>query len=119
MPSIWYQADLHCMPKSDACPFQVTGFTFPGVPGVVAGHNDRIAWGFTNLGPDVQDLFIEKINPENPNQYEVDGKWVDFEIRNETIKVGGGDPVELPSASHGMARSFPTHMVDLKDQRRP
>lgn len=95
MPSIWYQADLHCMPKSDACPFVVTGFTFPGVPGVVAGHNDRIAWGFTNLGPDVQDLFIEKINPENPNQYEVDGKWVDFEIRNETIKVGGGDPVEL------------------------
>jgi penicillin amidase len=95
MPSIWYQNDLHCQPKSDACPFEVTGFSFAGVPGVVAGHNDRIAWGFTNLGPDVQDLFIEKVNPDNPDQYEVDGKWVDFETRQETIKVGGGDPVEI------------------------
>jgi penicillin amidase len=95
MPSIWYQNDLHCQPKSEACPFEVTGFSFAGVPGVVAGHNDRIAWGFTNLGPDVQDLFIEKVNPDNPDQYEVDSKWVDFETRKETIKVGGGDPVEL------------------------
>ncbi|GAB4462883.1 MAG: penicillin acylase family protein [Anaerolineales bacterium] len=95
MPSIWYQVALHCQPKSDACPFEVTGFSFAGVPGVIAGHNDRIAWGFTNLGPDVQDLFIEKINPENPNQYEVDGKWVDFETRKEVINVAGGEPVEI------------------------
>ncbi|MCE9645253.1 MAG: penicillin acylase family protein [Chloroflexi bacterium] len=95
MPSIWYQNALHCQPKSDACPFEVTGFSFAGVPGVVAGHNDHVAWAYTNLGPDVQDLFIEKVNPENPNQYEVDGKWVDFETRQETIKVGGGDPVEI------------------------
>ena len=95
MPSIWYQVALHCQPKSEACPFEVTGFSFAGVPGVIAGHTDRVAWGFTNLGPDVQDLFIEKVNPENPNQYEVDGKWVDFETRKETINVGGGDPVEL------------------------
>jgi penicillin amidase len=95
MPSIWYQNDLHCQPKSNACPFEVTGFSFAGVPGVVAGHNDRIAWGFTNLGPDVQDLFIEKVNPDDPNQYEVDGQWVNFETRKETIKVGGGDPVEI------------------------
>jgi len=95
MPSIWYQNALHCQPKSDACPFEVTGFSFAGVPGVVAGHNDNIAWGYTNLGPDVQDLFIEKVNPDNPNQYEVNGQWVDFETRQETIKVGGGDPVEL------------------------
>ncbi len=73
----------------------MTGFSFAGVPGVVAGHNDRIAWAFTNLGPDVQDLFIEKVNPENPNQYEVDGEWVDFEIVKETINVVGGDPVEI------------------------
>jgi len=95
MPSIWYQNSLHCLPKNEACPFDVTGFSFPGVPGVVAGHNDRIAWGLTNLGPDVQDLFIEKVNPDNSNQYEVEGKWVDFEIRQETIKVGGGEPVQL------------------------
>lgn len=95
MPSIWYQVALHCAPKTEACPFEVTGFSFAGVPGVVAGHNDRLAWAFTNLGPDVQDLFIEKVNPENPNQYEVDGEWVDFEIIEETINVVGGDPVNV------------------------
>lgn len=95
MPSIWIQNSLHCIPKTEACPYDVTGFSFAGVPGVIAGHNDRIAWGFTNLGADVQDLFIEKVNPENPNQYEVDGKWVDFETRKEIIKVVGGEPVEI------------------------
>jgi penicillin amidase len=95
MPSIWYENDLHCQPVTDACPFEVTGFSFVGVAGVVAGHNNRVAWGFTNLGPDVQDLFIEKVNPDNPNQYEVDGKWVDFETRSETINVAGGDPVTI------------------------
>lgn len=95
MPSIWIQNSLHCLPKSDACSFDVTGFSFAGVPGIIAGHNDRIAWAYTNLGPDVQDLFIEKVNPENPNQYEVNGKWVDFETRKETINVVGGEAVEI------------------------
>jgi len=95
MPSIWYQVDLHCRPKSDACPYEVAGFSFAGVPGVVIGHNDRIAWGFTNVGPDVMDLYIEKINPNNPNQYEVNGQWVDMMTRTETIKVSGGDPVTI------------------------
>lgn len=94
MPSIWYQMALHCLPKTEACPFEVTGFTFPSVPGVIAGHNDKIAWGYTNVGPDVQDLYIEKINPENPNQYEVNGQWVDFETRQEIIQTGG-KPVEI------------------------
>jgi len=103
MPSIWFQNALHCAPKSEACPFEVTGFSFAGVPGVVAGHNDRLAWAFTNLGPDVQDLFIEKVNPENPNQYEVDGEWVDFETRTETLSVVGGDAVEITirTSRHG------------------
>jgi penicillin G amidase len=95
MPSIWYENSLHCLPRDEACPFDVIGFSFAGVPGVVAGHNDRIAWGFTNLGPDVQDLFIEKVNPDNPDQYEVNGQWVDFKTRKEIINVAGGDPVEI------------------------
>jgi penicillin amidase len=95
MPSIWYQNSLHCQPKTDACPLEVTGFSFVSVPGVVAGHNDQIAWGFTNVGPDVMDLYIEKVNPDEPNQYEVNGEWVNFETRTETIKVGGGEPVEI------------------------
>jgi len=95
MPSIWYQIGLHCAPKSADCPFEVAGFSFAGVPGVVIGHNDRIAWAFTNTGPDVMDLYVEKLNPNNPNQYEYMGKWVDMEVHTETIKIGGGQPVDL------------------------
>lgn len=95
MPSIWYEIGLHCQPKNSDCPFELTGFSFAGAPGVVIGHNDRIAWGFTNTGPDVQDIFIEKINPQNPNQYEVNGKWQDMQTVTETIAVAGGKPVSL------------------------
>lgn len=95
MPSIWYQISLHCAPKSDECPYDLAGFSLAGSPGVVLGHNDRIAWGFTFAEEDVMDLFIEKVNPENPNQYEAEGKWVDFETQTETIKVAGGNPVEV------------------------
>jgi len=103
MPSIWYQVDMHCRPKSEACPLEMGGFSFAGVPGVIIGHNDHIAWGFTNVGPDVMDLYVEKVNPENPDQYEVEGKWVDFTTRLETIDVVGGKPVEITvrSTRHG------------------
>ena len=57
MPSIWYEIGLH------APGWDVSGFSFAGVPGIISGHNNHIAWGHTNVGPDVQDLFIEKINP--------------------------------------------------------
>lgn len=95
MPSIWFQVGLHCVERSEDCPFEVAGFSFAGVPGVVIGHNNKIAWGFTNVGPDVMDLYIEKVNPENPNQYEVNGEWVDFESYEETINIVGGEPVTI------------------------
>ena len=95
MPSIWYEVGLHCAPKGPDCPFEVSGYSFAGVPGVIVGHNDRIAWGFTNVDPDVQDLYIERINPENPNQYEVNGEWVDMQVLQETIEVAGAEPFEL------------------------
>ncbi len=95
MPSIWYQVSMHCLPKTTDCPLDVTGFSFAGMPGVVIGHNDRIAWGFTNLGPDVMDLYVERINPDNPHQYLYDGGWVDMTVSTETIAVAGGDPVEV------------------------
>jgi penicillin amidase len=103
MPSIWYQAHLGCKPITAECPYNVAGFTFAGVPGVVIGHNDRIAWGFTNVGPDVMDLYIERVNPEDPNQYEVNGEWVDFETHTEMIQVVGGESVEVTvrSTRHG------------------
>jgi penicillin amidase len=103
MPSIWYEVDLQCTPKSEACPYRVTGFSFAGVPGVIIGHNDRIAWGFTNVGPDVLDLYMEKLNPQDANQYEVNGKWMDMTVVEEVIQVAGGKPVTLTvrSTRHG------------------
>lgn len=95
MPAVWYMNALHCSTVSDACPFNVAGYSFPGVPGVIIGHNDRIAWGVTNTNPDVQDLYIEKINPANPNQYEYMGKWEDMELDNEVIKVKGAPDVNV------------------------
>ncbi len=91
MPAIWYEVGLHCEPAGPDCPYEVVGSSFPGVPGVIIGHNARIAWGVTNLGPDVQDLFIERVNPQNPNQYEVDGEWEDMRILREEIRVAGED----------------------------
>ena len=90
MPSIWYEVGLH-LPERD-----VVGFSFAGVPGVIIGHNNHIAWGVTNVGPDVQDLYIEKINPTNPNQYEFMGEWQDMEVIEEVIQVNGGEAVVLP-----------------------
>ena len=90
MPSIWYEVGLHCTSKTPDCPYDITGFSFPGMVGVIIGHTDRIAWGFTNVGADTMDLYIEKINPENPYQYEVNGKWVDMEQVTETIQMARG-----------------------------
>lgn len=94
LPAIWYEVGLHCIEKGPDCEVDATGFSFAGAPGVIIGHNDRIAWGFTNLGPDVMDLYIEKINPENPDQYEFQGRWVDMQIVTEEIQVAGGKTVE-------------------------
>jgi penicillin amidase len=91
MPSIWHEVGLHCEPVGSSCPYNVVGASFAGCPGVIIGHNDRIAWGVTNLGPDVQDLFIERVNPQNPHQYEYRGEWRDMEIVREEIIVAGRD----------------------------
>jgi len=103
LPSIWYEVGLHCVELNPDCQVDVTGFSFAGAPGVVIGHNNKIAWGFTNLGPDVMDLYIEKVNPENPNQYEYQGKWVDMELTIEEIKIAGGNSVEhmVQKTRHG------------------
>lgn len=87
MPSIWYMNGIHCTAVSSTCPFDVVGYTFPGVPGVVIGHNQHVAWGVTNTGPDVQDLFAEKLNPANPNQYMYQGQWHEMDRDPEVIHV--------------------------------
>jgi penicillin amidase len=83
-PSIWYMVHLN------APGVRVAGITSPGVPGVIIGHNDRIAWGFTNVGPDVQDLYLEKFDPANPKRYQTAQGWQDVVIRPEQIKVRKG-----------------------------
>ncbi|TWF98294.1 penicillin acylase family protein [Kitasatospora viridis] len=88
LPNVWYQMGLHCRTVSAACPYDATGFTFAGMPGVVIGHNQSISWGFTNMGADVADLYLEKIT--GPNTYLVDNKDQQFTTRQETIKVAGG-----------------------------
>ena len=96
LPSIWYQNSLHCLPSATNCSLEVSGVSFVGSPGIVIGHNANIAWGFTNTGPDVMDLYIIKVNPENENQYEMNGEWVEMEIIIENIEVAGKDNVLLP-----------------------
>ena len=101
VPGVWYQMGLHCRELSEACPFDVSGFTFSGVPGVVIGHNQQIAWGFTNLGPDVVDLYLEKLEGKN---YLYDGELKPLIAHDETIEVFGRDePVTFAvrSTEHG------------------
>ena len=83
-PSIWHMVHL------SAPGVRVAGVTAAGLPGVILGHNDRIAWGFTNVGPDVQDLYVEKFDPENPKRYQTPSGWQDAVIRREEIKVRKG-----------------------------
>ncbi len=103
MPSVWYMNGLRCRTVSAACPYDVVGVSFPGAPGVILGHNGRIAWGATNVNPDVQDLYVETVDPANPANYLFDGASLPFETRPETIQVAGGDPVTLTvrSTVHG------------------
>jgi penicillin G amidase len=99
MPGIWYQMGLHCTTLSDDCPFDVSGFTFSGLPGVVIGHNQQVAWGFTNLGPDVIDLFLEKVQDTS---YLYDGRRRPLQLRDEEIKVlGRSEPFRFTVRSTG------------------
>jgi penicillin G amidase len=84
-PGIWMQMHQVIPGK-----LNVTGVVVPGEPFVVAGHNERIAWGETNLMVDDIDLFAEKINPQNENQYFFKGEWKNMAVKKEIIKIKGG-----------------------------
>lgn len=107
-PALWYFAHL------SAPGFNVIGATLPGIPSVVLGRNDRIAWGFTNTAPDVQDLYIERVSPDNRQQYQTPEGWMDFKVRTETIKVKGQPDVtiEVKETRHGPVISGALPIVD-------
>ena len=108
MPSLWYQSGLHCVPDSSpttasdeagdqganpaGCNYDVSGWTMAGLPGVFIGHNDRVAWGFTNMGPDVTDLVLHQVTGST---YLLDGAQVPLEQREEVIEVAGESPVTI------------------------
>ncbi len=90
VPCIWYLVHL------TAPGWNVEGFALPGAPLVIIGHNDRIAWGFTNSNADVQDLYIETFDPSNALAYRVNGEWRGMsDVRRETIHVRGKPDVAL------------------------
>jgi penicillin amidase len=93
VPSVWYQSALHCRDVGDACPFDVSGFGFAGLPGIVSGHNPDVAWGVTSLTADVTDLFLERVFDNGT--YLRDGQRAELERRIEVIEVNGGEDVEL------------------------
>jgi penicillin amidase len=90
IPGVWYQTGLHCRSVSAACPFDVAGFSFAGLPGIVVGHNQSIAWGITNLGTDVSDFYLEQVRGST---YRRGRSYLPLKERNETIKVAGGRDV--------------------------
>ncbi|GMB08195.1 penicillin acylase family protein [Thermolongibacillus altinsuensis] len=96
-PSIWYQMHLQ------APTVNVSGVIFAGIPGIILGHNEHVAWGVTNTGPDVQDLYIEKRNPHNKHQFLYNGNWEEATIVKEPIQVKGGKtiPYEVAITRHG------------------
>jgi penicillin G amidase len=109
-PGFWYLARLKIGER------EIAGGTAPGTPFVAIGHNDRIAWGFTSTGSDVEDLFIEKIDPVDPGRYLTPSGSAAFATRQETIAVHGAAPVELTvrATRHGpvLSDALPADSVD-------
>ncbi|MER7518947.1 penicillin acylase family protein [Streptomyces sp. NPDC126499] len=118
LPSLWYQMGLHCRTVSATCRYDVAGYTFAGTPGVIIGHNDTIAWGFTNLGADVTDLYLEKIGTGG---YVVDGKVKPFTTRDEIIKIAGGGSrtITIRATEHGPLLSDRSTELEKVGQKAP
>lgn len=111
LPSLWYQMGLHCRSVSATCRYDVAGYTFSGTPGVIIGHNDTIAWGLTNLGADVTDLYLEKVGDTG---YQVDGKVKPFTTRDEVIKIAGGGSRKITIRSTGNGPLVSDRSSDLE-----
>ncbi|MBN8207883.1 penicillin acylase family protein [Bacillus sp. NTK071] len=96
-PPIWYETHLNS-PE-----YNVNGVIFAGVPGIIVGRNESIAWGVTNVGPDVQDLYIEKRNPENSKEFLYNDLWEKSRVEDEPIFVKDAEPIpyQVTITRHG------------------
>ena len=101
MPSVWYLAHLSFAGED------VVGGTLAGIPAIVVGRNRHVAWGMTNTGPDTEDLYLERINPDNSRQYQTPVGFAGFETRSEIIKVrfGADRRVVIRKTRHGPVMS--------------
>lgn len=113
LPSLWYQVGLHCRTVDEDCPYDVSGWSMAGMPGIVIGHNDRIAWGLTNMGPDAADLVLEQVSGDT---YLVDGQPRPLQIREERIEIAGGgwEDIEVRSTERGPIISDAAGAEDLQ-----
>ncbi len=108
-PALWYFARL------ESPGLTVAGATLPGLPGVVLGANEHLAWGFTNTAPDVQDLYLEQVDPSDPSRYRTPEGWARFETDTEIIRVKGRPDVEITvrRSRHGPVISDAGHADDV------
>lgn len=89
VPNIWYRAQLKYQGS------EISGISLPGLPLIIAGHNQQVAWGFTNLNGDVQDLIRLQLNPHNPNEYQTPEGWRRFDTHPETIRIRDGQALQI------------------------
>lgn len=95
IPSVWYEMGLQCSTVQADCPFAVVGFSMAGIPGIVVGHNDQIAWGINPSRAKTQDLTLLELNPSNPMQYRYQGDWTSFETQSIDLFVTDSDEPSL------------------------
>lgn len=125
-PAIWYFARLKAPDAGGQQGMDVIGATLPGTPFVVLGRTPDVAWGFTNTGPDVQDLYLEQIHADDPARYrlpDADGRpaWASFVQRTEVIQVKGAPDVThtVRHSRHGPVISdIPGRAREIVDTRR-
>jgi penicillin amidase len=101
-PALWYLVHLAvAAPGAEVA--NAAGASIPGMPNIVLGRGDEVAWGFTNAGPDVEDIFIEKVNPDNPREYLTPEGWLAFLVEETTVAVKGAGvrKVERRRTRHG------------------
>ncbi len=111
-PSVWYEADMR-YPG-----FHLYGYYLAGIPFALVGHTDHYGWGLTIFPFDNMDLYAEKQNPDNPNQYKHAGQWLDYTVDHDTIKVKGGKdvPFAIRYTLHGPLLNTVIQNITIKKQ---